>query len=209
MNVQRTALPGVLILEPKVFADARGFFMESYNKRVFESVAGIREEFVQDNHSRSVKGTLRGLHYQLQQPQGKLLRVISGEIYDVAVDLRRHHVVRRMINEGLEAYTVPPVAVGGGSVVVRDYFGTVLRLDPKPGTETYQVGWQVAEPGGTVQGQHLLFDAKRGLIVLGVWAFSEQVLLILALVYASSGPVSRLVSKIRPHPPAPKEVHAS
>jgi len=89
MKVQQTALPGVLILEPKVFADARGFFMESYNKRVFESVAGIGEEFVQDNHSRSVKGTLRGLHYQIRQPQGKLVRAIRGRIWDVAVDLRR------------------------------------------------------------------------------------------------------------------------
>ena len=89
MKVQRTALPGVLILEPKVFADARGFFMESYNKRVFESAAGIREEFVQDNQSRSVKGTLRGLHYQIRQPQGKLVRAIRGRIWDVAVDMRR------------------------------------------------------------------------------------------------------------------------
>ena len=89
MNVQQTALPGVLILEPKAFADARGFFMELYNKRVFESVAGIREDFVQDNHSRSVKGTLRGLHYQIRQPQGKLVRAIRGRILDVAVDVRR------------------------------------------------------------------------------------------------------------------------
>jgi dTDP-4-dehydrorhamnose 3,5-epimerase len=89
MNVQPTALPGVLILEPKVFADSRGFFLESYNKRVFEAVAGIREEFVQDNHSRSVKGTLRGLHYQIRQPQGKLVRAIRGRIWDVALDIRR------------------------------------------------------------------------------------------------------------------------
>ena len=88
MKVIETSLPGVLLLEPKVFADARGFFMESYNKRVmFE--AGITQEFVQDNHSRSAKGVLRGLHYQIQQPQGKLVRVVSGEVYDVAVDMRR------------------------------------------------------------------------------------------------------------------------
>ena len=89
MNVQQTALPGVLILEPKVFADARGFFMESYNRRVFEAEAGIGEEFVQDNHSRSVKGTLRGLHFQIRQPQCKLVRAIRGRIWDVAVDVRR------------------------------------------------------------------------------------------------------------------------
>ena len=89
MNVQSTALPGVLILEPRVFADARGFFMESYNKRAFEAEAGITEDFVQDNHSRSVKGTLRGLHYQIRQPQGKLVRAIRGRIWDVALDVRR------------------------------------------------------------------------------------------------------------------------
>ena len=89
MNVLATALPGVLILEPRLFADARGFFMESYNKRVFESAAGIKDDFVQDNHSRSVKGTLRGLHYQIQQPQGKLVRAIRGRIWDVALDVRR------------------------------------------------------------------------------------------------------------------------
>lgn len=84
-----TSLPDVVLLEPKVFSDARGFFMESYNRRSFARL-GIEAEFVQDNHSRSAKGVLRGLHYQVQQPQGKLLRVTSGEVYDVAVDLRRH-----------------------------------------------------------------------------------------------------------------------
>lgn len=88
MKVIETSLPGVLLLEPKVYGDARGFFMESYNKRVMSAV-GITQEFVQDNHSRSAKGVLRGLHYQIQQPQGKLVRVVSGEVYDVAVDLRR------------------------------------------------------------------------------------------------------------------------
>ena len=83
-----TALPDVYILEPRVFGDDRGFFLESYNERVFASV-GIREHFVQDNHSYSSKNVLRGLHYQIQQPQGKLVRVVQGEILDVAVDLRR------------------------------------------------------------------------------------------------------------------------
>jgi len=84
-----TSLPDVFLLEPRVFGDARGFFMESYNRRTFASL-GIDAEFVQDNHSRSAKGVLRGLHYQIHQPQGKLVRVTSGEVYDVAVDLRRH-----------------------------------------------------------------------------------------------------------------------
>jgi len=88
MKVIETSLPGVLLLEPKVFGDARGFFMESYNRRVMAE-AGITQEFVQDNHSRSAKGVLRGLHYQIQQPQGKLVRVVAGEVYDVAVDMRR------------------------------------------------------------------------------------------------------------------------
>ena len=88
MHVIETSLPGVLILQPKVFGDDRGFFFESYNKKSLEEV-GITAEFVQDNHSRSVRNVLRGLHYQIKQPQGKLVRVIQGEVFDVAVDLRR------------------------------------------------------------------------------------------------------------------------
>ena len=89
MKVIQTGIHDALILEPKVFGDARGFFLESYNKRVLAEAAGIRAEFVQDNHSRSARGVLRGLHYQLQQPQGKLVRVASGAVFDVAVDIRR------------------------------------------------------------------------------------------------------------------------
>ncbi|MHA6494970.1 dTDP-4-dehydrorhamnose 3,5-epimerase [Pseudomonas borbori] len=89
MQVIRTALPEVLILEPKVFGDERGFFFESFNARDFAQATGLQREFVQDNHSRSQRGVLRGLHYQLQQAQGKLVRVTAGEVYDVAVDLRR------------------------------------------------------------------------------------------------------------------------
>lgn len=89
MNVIKTALPDILILEPKVFGDARGFFIESYNRRTFREATGLDVEFVQDNHSSSVCNVLRGLHYQIHQPQGKLVRVVAGEIYDVAVDLRR------------------------------------------------------------------------------------------------------------------------
>jgi dTDP-4-dehydrorhamnose 3,5-epimerase len=88
MKKVETTLPGVLILEPSVFGDERGFFLESYNERRFAQL-GIRERFVQDNHSYSSRNVLRGLHYQVQQPQGKLVRVIAGEILDVALDLRR------------------------------------------------------------------------------------------------------------------------
>ena len=84
-----TPLPDVLLLEPKIFQDERGFFLESYQKKNF-SEAGIPFDFVQDNHSKSCQGVLRGLHYQIKQPQGKLVRVIAGEIFDVAVDIRKH-----------------------------------------------------------------------------------------------------------------------
>jgi len=89
MHVIPSALADVLILEPKVFGDERGFFYESFNARAFAQATGLQREFVQDNHSRSQRGVLRGLHYQLQQAQGKLVRVTAGEVYDVAVDLRR------------------------------------------------------------------------------------------------------------------------
>jgi dTDP-4-dehydrorhamnose 3,5-epimerase len=83
------AIPDVVLLAPKVFGDERGFFYESFNQQSFEAAIGRRVNFVQDNHSRSVKGVLRGLHYQLQQSQGKLVRVVAGEVFDVAVDLRK------------------------------------------------------------------------------------------------------------------------
>ncbi|MVV47161.1 dTDP-4-dehydrorhamnose 3,5-epimerase [Pseudomonas sp. PB120] len=89
MNVITTDLPGVLIIEPKVFGDERGFFYESFNAKAFEEATGLDTKFVQDNHSRSQKGVLRGLHYQLQNTQGKLVRVTVGEVLDVAVDIRR------------------------------------------------------------------------------------------------------------------------
>jgi dTDP-4-dehydrorhamnose 3,5-epimerase len=89
MKATATTIPEVLVLEPKVFGDARGFFYESFNQRAFNAATGLDVRFVQDNHSRSAKGVLRGLHYQLQQPQGKLVRVVRGSVFDVAVDLRK------------------------------------------------------------------------------------------------------------------------
>ena len=89
MKVTPTAIPEVLIFEPKVFGDDRGFFMESFNQQAFDAAVGCHVDFVQDNHSRSTKGVLRGLHYQIQQAQGKLVRVASGSVFDVAVDIRR------------------------------------------------------------------------------------------------------------------------
>ena len=89
MKIINTAIPDVLILEPNVFSDARGFFQETYNKKAFQNLTGIDTEFVQDNHSHSEKGVLRGLHYQIKQPQGKLVRVVRGAVFDVAVDIRK------------------------------------------------------------------------------------------------------------------------
>lgn len=89
MKIIRTDIPDVLIIEPKVFGDSRGFFFESFNQRQFEQLTGFAPNFVQDNHSRSARGVLRGLHYQIQKPQGKLVRVIAGEVFDVCVDMRR------------------------------------------------------------------------------------------------------------------------
>ena len=89
MQATPTAIPEVLIIEPRVFGDARGFFFESYNARAFAQATGLDLNFVQDNHSRSARGVLRGLHYQLKQAQGKLVRVVRGSVYDVAVDVRK------------------------------------------------------------------------------------------------------------------------
>src|SRR5512143_988859 len=89
MQIVATAIPDLLVIEPKVFGDDRGFFYESFNQRRFTELTGVDDPFVQDNHSKSARNVLRGLHYQIRQPQGKLVRVIAGEVFDVAVDLRR------------------------------------------------------------------------------------------------------------------------
>jgi dTDP-4-dehydrorhamnose 3,5-epimerase len=89
MKIIKTDIPDVLIIEPKVFGDDRGFFFESYNEKKWQEATGLTTRFVQDNHSRSAKGVLRGLHYQIRQPQGKLVRCVLGEVFDVAVDLRK------------------------------------------------------------------------------------------------------------------------
>lgn len=89
MKVIQTAIPEVLIFEPRVFGDNRGFFLESFNQKIFQEATGLTSAFVQDNHSGSEKNVLRGLHYQIRQPQGKLVRVVAGEVFDVAVDIRK------------------------------------------------------------------------------------------------------------------------
>src|SRR5574343_200665 len=114
-HVQPTALPGVLILEPKVFGDERGFFFESFSERDFAAATGLTVSFVQDNHSRSAAGVLRGLHYQLPPAaQGKLVRVTAGEVFDVAVDVRRssptfgHWAGVRLSGENKRQFWIPP-----------------------------------------------------------------------------------------------------
>lgn len=114
MRVTPTAIPDVLILEPKVFGDSRGFFYESYNQKDFQNATGLDVQFVQDNHSRSGRNVLRGLHYQIQQPQGKLVRVVQGAVFDVAIDLRKSSatfgkwVGAKLSEENARQMWVPP-----------------------------------------------------------------------------------------------------
>ena len=113
MNVIDTAIADVKIIEPKVFGDERGFFFESFNERAFREATGVTAGFVQDNHSKSAQGVLRGLHYQIRQPQGKLVRVVAGEVFDVAVDIRRRsptfgrHVALRLSAENKRMLWIP------------------------------------------------------------------------------------------------------
>lgn len=153
MHVVRADIPDVLILEPKIFGDQRGYFMEAFNARDFAQVPGLEVKYVQDNQSRSMKGVVRGLHYQIQLPQGKLIRVISGEIFDVAVDLRRSsasfgkHVAMRLSAENPRTLYIPPgfahgflVLSGTADVLYKttDYYApeherTLLWNDPALG----------------------------------------------------------------------------
>ena len=154
MKVLETSLPGVLIIEPKVFGDERGFFVETYHEQRYQEM-GIKERFVQDNHSRSTKGVLRGLHYQIKHPQGKLVRVTAGEVFDVAVDIRKgsptfgkwHGV--RLSGENHRQFYVPPNFAHGFVVLSEsadflykctdyyypEYEGAVMWNDPDIGIE--------------------------------------------------------------------------
>lgn len=113
MNVIQTTIPDLLVIEPKVFGDERGFFFESFNRREWAKLIGRELDFVQDNHSRSVKNVLRGLHYQIQHPQGKLVRVIQGAVLDIAVDIRRgsptfgQHVALELSAENKRMFWIP------------------------------------------------------------------------------------------------------
>ena len=133
MNVVATDIPEVLIFEPRVFGDARGFLFESFNRRVFAEKTGVDADFVQDNHSRSARGVLRGLHYQIRHPQGKLVRVIAGEIFDVAVDIRsssptfgRHIAVRLSAHNRRIAWV--PVGFAHGFLVLSEYAEVLYKV---------------------------------------------------------------------------------
>lgn len=161
MKVTPTAIPDVLVLEPKVFGDERGFFLEPYNKRAFREATGLDVEFVQDNHSRSKRGVLRGLHYQIRQPQGKLIRVVAGRIFDVAVDLRRSSATfGKWVGMDLDAQSMRmmwiPAGFAHGFMVLSDVVDMLYKAtdyyapqhertlrwdDPRLG-----IAWPLAEP---------------------------------------------------------------
>ncbi|PYY89665.1 dTDP-4-dehydrorhamnose 3,5-epimerase [Pseudomonas sp. TKO26] len=161
MKVIPTKLPGVLIIEPKVFGDERGFFYESFNARAFEEATGVRVDFVQDNHSRSQKGVLRGLHYQLQNTQGKLVRVTQGEVLDVAVDIRRSSphfgqwVAVRLSAQNHRQLWVPE-GFAHGFVVLSDFAEFLYKTTDyyTPSAErsirwddpTLAIDWELTEP---------------------------------------------------------------
>lgn len=125
MKATRLAIPEVVLIEPKVFGDSRGFFFESFNQKAFNEATGTNHQFVQDNHSRSSKGVLRGLHYQIQQPQGKLVRVVRGAVFDVAVDIRKSSptfgqwVAEELSEDNHRQLWVPP-GFAHGFVVLSD-----------------------------------------------------------------------------------------
>lgn len=132
VKVRETEFPDVLVIEPDVFGDARGFFFESHNERVFAEQAGIMAHFVQDNHSRSARNVLRGLHYQIRQPQGKLIRVIAGEIYDVVVDLRRSsptfgHWSANVLSEANRHMLWVPPGFAHGFLVTSEFAETLYK----------------------------------------------------------------------------------
>ncbi|KJZ36285.1 MULTISPECIES: dTDP-4-dehydrorhamnose 3,5-epimerase [Pseudomonas] len=161
MNVIETRLPGVLIIEPKVFGDERGFFYESFNAKAFEAATGLNTQFVQDNHSRSQKGVLRGLHYQLENTQGKLVRVTAGEVLDVAVDIRRSSThfgqwVAVRLSAANHRQLWVPEGFAHGFVVLSDFAEFLYKTTDyyTPSAErsirwddpTLAIDWQLEEP---------------------------------------------------------------
>jgi dTDP-4-dehydrorhamnose 3,5-epimerase len=163
MNIIKSNLPDVLIIEPRVFGDARGFLFESFNARAFAQATGINAQFVQDNHSRSARGVLRGLHYQLQNPQGKLVRCSSGEVWDVVVDLRRSSPTFRQwtgarLSEANKRLLWVPPGFAHGFIVLSETADFLYKMTSyyDPASErtimwndpVLKVDWKVEELGG-------------------------------------------------------------
>ena len=158
MKITQTAIPDLLILEPKVFGDDRGFFYESFNRRNFAKLVGRDVDFVQDNHSRSVKGVLRGLHYQIQHPQAKLVRVTQGAVLDVAVDIRKssptfgQHVAQELSAENKCMFWIPEGFAHGFVVLsdtaeflykTTDYWNPEFERCIRWDDSTLKIGWQL------------------------------------------------------------------
>ena len=161
MNITPTAIPDVLILTPKVFGDSRGFFFESFNQRTFEAAIGGAVAFVQDNHSRSGRGVLRGLHYQVEQPQGKLVRVVAGAVFDVAVDIRPgsptfgRWVGVELTADNKQQVWIPPGLAHGFLVLsdtaeflykTTDYYSPAHERCIVWNDPLLDIGWPLAEP---------------------------------------------------------------
>jgi dTDP-4-dehydrorhamnose 3,5-epimerase len=155
MNVQASSIPDVLIMQPRIFHDARGLFYESFNEREFTTATGLRPQFVQDNHSCSVQGVLRGLHYQWRRPQGKLIRVVRGAVFDVAVDLRRSSptftrwVGVELSTDNRHQLWIPP-GFAHGFLVLSEYAELVYKTtDYYDASDEYRIAWN--DPGLNVQ----------------------------------------------------------
>lgn len=163
MKAIPTAIPDVLIIEPKVFGDERGFFFESFNAKAFEQATGLKREFVQDNHSKSAKNVLRGLHYQIQRPQGKLVRVVQGEVFDVAVDIRKYsptfgqHVAVQLSAENKRMLWIPEGFAHGFVVLsetaeflykTTDYWAPEFERCIAWNDKTFEIAWPIeGSPG--------------------------------------------------------------
>lgn len=169
MKITPAAIPDVLLIEPRVFGDSRGFFLESFNRRAFAAASGLDIDFVQDNHSRSAGGVLRGLHYQLKQPQGKLVRVTQGRVFDVAVDLRRSSpyfgrwVGFELSDENHRQLWIPPGFAHGFLVLSESadfLYKTTAYYDPQ---DEYCVLWNDAQLGidWPLQGEPVLSQKDR------------------------------------------------
>ncbi len=172
MKATRLAIPDVVLIEPKVFGDARGFFFESFNQKAFNDATGTNHQFVQDNHSRSSRGVLRGLHYQIQQAQGKLVRVVRGAVFDVAVDIRRSSptfgqwVGAELSEDNQHQLWVPPGFAHGFVVLSESADFLYKTTDYYAPQHERSIAWNDPSIGiswpALAQGQQPLLSAKDG-----------------------------------------------